>query len=88
MALDIKHDTENQQFTAYMDNQEIGELAYALPADKVMDFQHTYIEDQHRGKGLAGQLIQHGLDHAKQNGFEIRATCTAVATYLKKNPQT
>jgi uncharacterized protein len=86
MALDIKHDTQNQQFTAYLENEEIGELAYALPEDGIIDFQHTFIEEQHRGKGLADELIQHGLDHAKQNGFEIRATCTAVITYLKRNP--
>ncbi|QHL87323.1 GNAT family N-acetyltransferase [Nibribacter ruber] len=87
MTLDIKHDKENQQFTAFLEDQEIGELAYALPEDGVMDFQHTFIEQEYRGKGLADQLIQHGLDHAKNNGFKIVATCTAVAKYLERHQQ-
>ncbi|WP_192823567.1 GNAT family N-acetyltransferase [Rufibacter sp. LB8] len=86
MSLDIQHDEEYQQFTAFLNNEEIGELAYATPEPDIMDFQHTFIEKEYRGKGLADELIKHGLDYAAENGFQVRATCKAVASYLERNP--
>ncbi|GAB2548475.1 GNAT family N-acetyltransferase [Rufibacter soli] len=86
MKINIRHDQQDQQFTACLNEDEIGELAYALPEPQVIDFQHTFIEEEHRGKGVADQLIKHGLDYAQQQKLEVRATCTAVARYLEKNP--
>ncbi|GGK65269.1 hypothetical protein GCM10011405_11630 [Rufibacter glacialis] len=87
MNLDFQHDQEAQQFTALLENEDIGELAYALPDEDTIDFQHTFIEEEHRGKGYADQLIKHGLDYAASKGLEVRATCQAVASYLERNPK-
>ncbi|MBC3541238.1 GNAT family N-acetyltransferase [Rufibacter sediminis] len=86
MKLDIQHDEEAQQFTALLENEDIGELAYALPDDETIDFQHTYLEEEYRGKGLADQLIKHGIDYATSKGLEVRASCPAVAKYLERHP--
>ncbi|AKQ47696.1 hypothetical protein TH63_12780 [Rufibacter radiotolerans] len=86
MKINIRHDQEDQQFTACHEEAEIGELAYALPEAQIIDFQHTFIEEEHRGKGYAGQLIKHGIEYAIQQKLEIRASCPAVAKYLEKNP--
>lgn len=86
MNLNIRHDQEDQQFTACHNEDEIGELAYALPEPTIIDFQHTFLEEEYRGKGLANQLIQHGITYAVQQKLEIRASCPAVAKYLEKNP--
>jgi len=87
MSLDIRHDEENQQFTAVLEEEEIGELAYARPDDKTIDFQHTFIEEQHRSKGHADTLIKHGLDFADQQGLTVKASCRAVASYLDRHPR-
>ncbi|RNI31693.1 GNAT family N-acetyltransferase [Rufibacter latericius] len=86
MNLDIQHDEEAQQFTALLEQEDIGELAYALPDEETIDFQHTYIEEEYRGKGYANKLIKHGLDYAASKGLEVRASCPAVARYLERNP--
>ena len=87
MSLDIRHDEENQQFTAVLEKEEIGELAYARPDDTTIDFQHTFIEQDYRGKGHANTLIKHALDYADQQGLQIKATCRAVASYLDRYPR-
>ncbi|KAA3439403.1 GNAT family N-acetyltransferase [Rufibacter hautae] len=85
MNLDIQHDEEAQQFTALLEKEDIGELAYALDQETI-DFQHTYIEEEYRGKGYADKLIKHGIDYAVSKGLEVRASCPAVAKYLERNP--
>ncbi|MFC0606517.1 GNAT family N-acetyltransferase [Rufibacter quisquiliarum] len=87
MSLEIQHDTSAQQFTAYLGKEEIGELAYALPEEAAIDFQHTFIEQEYRGKGYADQLIKHGLEYAQEKGLNVIATCQAVASYLERHPQ-
>ncbi|WP_210463718.1 GNAT family N-acetyltransferase [Rufibacter roseolus] len=86
MNLDIQHDEDAQQFTALLEKEDIGELAYALPDEETIDFQHTYIEEEHRNKGYAEKLIKHGIDYAVSKGLEVRASCPAVAKYLERNP--
>ncbi|WP_207435582.1 GNAT family N-acetyltransferase [Sabulibacter ruber] len=86
MNLDIRHDEEAQQFTALLEQEDIGELAYGLPEPEVMDFQHTFIEEEHRGKGYANKLIKHGIDYATSKGYQVRASCPAVARYLEQHP--
>lgn len=84
MSLKIKHDEKNQQFTAYLQEEEIGELTYALPNPETIDFQHTFIKENYRGKGHANNLIQHGLDYAAQQNLTVKATCQAVAKYMER----
>ncbi|MFC6997608.1 GNAT family N-acetyltransferase [Rufibacter roseus] len=87
MPLNIRHDEQHQQFTALLDQAEIGELAYALPDSETIDFQHTFIEKEHRGQGHANTLIKFGLDYASEQGLQVKATCRAVASYLERYPQ-
>lgn len=87
MDYQIIHEEKYQQFTAKLENGEEGELAYAKPQDKVLDFTHTFVPESHRGKGLAQQLIETGLAYARQNGYQIIATCTAVQKHISQHPE-
>lgn len=80
----IEHDTKYQQFTLTIGEEE-AELAYATPLDKVLDFTHTYVPEQARGKGISSLLITEGLKFADKNGYRIIATCPAVDTFIKHN---
>jgi predicted GNAT family acetyltransferase len=50
-------------------------------------FYHTFVPVSHRGKGIAGVLIKEALDFAKKHDFRIKATCSAVQTYLRRHPE-
>lgn len=86
MALEIKHDETAQEFVALLNQEDIGELAYAMPEEDVIDFQHTFLEKQFRGKGYGDQLIKHGIDYAQEKGYRIMASCPAVSNYLERHP--
>jgi uncharacterized protein len=86
MSHKIEHDSKYQQFTLAIGNDE-AELAYATPSDKVLDFTHTYVPEQARGNGISSLLITEGLKFAAKNGYQVIASCPAVANFIKEHPE-
>jgi uncharacterized protein len=84
--LQITHDKDGHRFYATLEGKE-AELTYTLPEDGVMDFNHTFVPKNVRGNGFADQLIEHGLDYAKDHNFKAIASCPAVKTYIKRHPE-
>jgi uncharacterized protein len=83
----IHHDTESSRFTLTLDNQK-AILEYRIDktpsGDSVVDFTHTFVPPQFRGKGYAEKLVRHGLNWAREQGYEIRASCWYVQMFLRK----
>lgn len=47
-----------------------------------IDFHHTYVPPAFRGKGYAEALVGAGLQWARQQGYEITASCWYVQKFL------
>jgi len=86
MEITVKHDKEAQEFTADLDGDQ-AELAYALPEDNVMDFQHTFVPESFRNEGVANQLIETGLKYAQAQKFKVIASCPAVSAYVRRHKE-
>ena len=86
MEVKIVHEEKYQQFTVPLGDEEEAELAYAKPSDKEIDFTHTFVPESARGKGIAQKLIEEGLCFARDNGYQVIATCPVVAKYIQNNP--
>ncbi len=84
MDIKVQHNTEDQEFTADIQGGE-AELAYSLPENNVIDFQHTYVPDQLRGKGVGEELVKTGLAYAKESGLKVIPTCRFVNTFMKRH---
>lgn len=80
----VKHSPEDQEFTVDIDGQG-GELAYSLPADQVIDFNHTFVDEPLRGQGIADELIKTGLQYAEDNNLKVIASCPAVSAYIRRH---
>ena len=88
MNISISHHPEDQAFYAAVDGRETdSELAYSLPEPDLMDFTHTFVPDDLRGQGIADHLIKYGLEFARDHHYHIKATCAAVALYLRRHPE-
>lgn len=48
-------------------------------------FIETVVEEDYRGAGLAGKLVQHALDSALADGYRIVAVCPYVKSWIEKN---
>ena len=84
MEINIVHEEKYQQFTVALGEDE-AELAYALPAAGEINFTHTYVPENARGRGIANKLIKEGLRYAQKNDFKVTASCPIVAAFLEQH---
>ena len=84
MDIQIDHNLQDQAFYAQVEGQE-AELTYSLPQEGIIDFMHTYVPEELRGKGVGEQLVEVGFAYARENGLKIVPTCRFVAAFVKRH---
>ncbi|MFN0183588.1 MAG: GNAT family N-acetyltransferase [Aquabacterium sp.] len=65
------------------------ELCYRLgsgPGGTVMAITHTEVPPAQEGRGLAAQLTQAAVDHARASGWRIRPLCSYAQAWLQRHP--
>lgn len=80
MDFNILQQQDKQRFVVLMDNHE-AVIEYKLDGNKV-DFTRTFVPEELRGKGIAGQLVREALTWAKSNDYEISSSCWYVKKFL------
>lgn len=86
MAVTTAHDESQQQFVIKLDGEPVGFAHYRRSGD-TWTFDHTEVQPQHAGQGLAGRLVQDALDEAVAAGGRVIAECSYVAAYLRKHSE-
>jgi predicted GNAT family acetyltransferase len=81
----VEHDRENRRFSVRL-SEGNGDLHYRMLLSGVIDFHRTEVDPGLRGKGVAGELAVAAIGYAREEGLEIKATCTYVAGWLRKHP--
>ena len=80
----VEHQVDYNRFVLTKDDNECV-LEYCL-ADthdgKKIDFTSTYVPFVCRGQGLAEQLVEVGLAWAKEQDYEMEASCWYVKKFL------
>lgn len=88
-GLTVTHQPEQNRFSLAAGNSE-AVLQYRLFRENnnaMIDFTHTFVPPEFRGKGLAEKLVREGLKWARDEGFGIQASCWYVARFLKPSDQ-
>lgn len=85
MDLNIQHEPGKRYF-AVVDGGE-AEAAYREEADGTRSFDHTFVPDAVRGKGVAEQLVRHALDDTLRSGHGFKAVCPYVKGFVQKHPE-
>jgi hypothetical protein len=60
---------------------------YALQG-RVMNLHHTFVPTALRGRGVAAALVQEALLHARSQGLKVEPSCSYVASYMQRHPET
>ena len=80
----IKHDIAHQQFTTTRVGHT-AELAYTRPVEGLLDFTHTFVDEELRGQGVAEELARAGLAFARENHLRVQTSCTFMAGFVQRH---
>lgn len=86
MKLQIEHLPERKRFQVVVEGRTCV-ADYELAAG-VMSITHTGVAPALEGRGIAGELVQALLDHARLNDLKVRPLCSYARAYMRRHPET
>ena len=81
----VQHIPEQYRFVIHYEGAE-AVLQYALsahPGKTSIDFNSTFVPPSFRSKGLAEKLVRAGIKWAKEQGYELHASCWYAAKFIR-----
>jgi predicted GNAT family acetyltransferase len=83
---DIRHNEQESQFETEVEGKKAF-TAYDLEDPDRIVFTHTIVPEELSGRGIAAQLVKHGLEHAREKKLTVVPQCTYVASFVKRHPE-
>ena len=84
-SIEIQHDAKAHRFFTLLDGKE-AYLAYSVAANGVLDFRHTFVPPELRGRQVAKLLVTEAFAFAREKGYRVIPTCSYVANQAERNP--
>ncbi len=84
--MDIKHDKETNKFYVKLDSGEAN-LTYSYRQEDILDYKSTYVPNEHRGQGIAGEITDKALQYAKENNLKVVPSCPFVEDYINHHEE-
>ncbi len=83
---EVHHDTEGRKFYTKLEEHE-AYMTYKQVDDTTLVYDHTFVPQELRGKGVAGAVVHHALEYARQQGYMVVPGCSYVRNYLQRHPE-
>ncbi|MFS0672212.1 GNAT family N-acetyltransferase [Ornithinibacillus sp. 179-J 7C1 HS] len=81
---EIKHG-QNKIYIGDNEHSPSAEITFQKDAIGNLVVDHTFVSDELRGQGVAGQLVDEVITFAKQKGIKLVPECPYVKKYIDKN---
>lgn len=86
----MEYITEKHRIFVMDNGEEVGgrmPLAFvSFPErDGVYVINHTYVDDNYRGQGIASELVRRAVEEIERRGGRVEATCSYAALWLARN---
>lgn len=82
---EIRHDMVGKRFSIEVDGHT-GYLEYE-PGHGTITITHTIVPPAIGGRGLAGQLVQAVLEHARASGLKVAPHCSYADVWMRQHPE-
>jgi predicted GNAT family acetyltransferase len=83
---DVSHYPDQNRFVLEYEGAQ-AVLQYNLSSSQqgitAIDFNSTFVPPAFRGKGLAEKLVRTGIKWAKEQGYELHASCWYAAKFIR-----
>lgn len=87
--MDIKHHERSGRGVFLIRNEDgkrAAEMTYVLDGDSAFTIDHTEVDEELRGKGVAKKLLAEAVKYAREKNLKIHATCPFAHRQLQSNP--
>jgi uncharacterized protein len=84
--IDVQHDEKAGKYYAVVDGRE-SVCEYRPAGDRTLNFTHTYVPPELRGKGIADELVKQALEDALEKGYRVIPSCWFVQVYIDRHPR-
>ena len=84
MDYDIRLNSDASRFETTVDDQ-LCVLDYRLDGE-VITMTRVLVPPPVEGRGIAGALTRHALDHSREQGWQVIPRCPYVAAWIKRHP--
>ena len=84
--LPVVHNASLRRFEDQTGDASSSFLSYTFEGDCVV-FDHTFVPEALRGRGIAAKLARAALEEARQRRWKVVPRCMYVAAFIKRNPE-
>ncbi len=82
----IQHQPEESRFVVRVEGEE-AELTYRRVDAATLEYDHTYVPNVFRGRGIGAGLVKHALDYAREQGYKVVPSCPFVSDFVARKPE-
>ncbi len=83
--LAVKHNPAENRFEAWVDGK-LSKLDY-IQNGKNFVITHVGVDPSLRGQGVAGKIVEVGLEYAKEKSLRVIPMCSYAAAYIRRHPE-
>ena len=82
---EIIHNPSEKRFETWIDGK-LSKLDY-IEDGKNFVITHVGVQPELRGQGLAGKIVEAGLEYAKEKSLRVVPMCSYAAAYIRRHPE-
>lgn len=82
----VRHEPERHRFAIVLDDA-VAVLEYRAVDAATLEYHHTFVPPEWRGRGLASELAAFALRFAASHDFKVVPTCPFVAAFSRNHPE-
>ena len=86
MDYQVEHDRDGQKFYVML-GDIAAYLSYDIMPDGTLDYSHTYVPQEFRGKGVAEAIVEAACEYARSNCLKVLPSCSYVEIYFRRHPE-
>ena len=83
--IQVVHNLAENRFETYIDDK-LSKLDY-IQDGKNFVITHVGVHPELRGRGVAGRIVQVGLEYAKEKSLRVIPMCSYAAAYIRRHPE-
>ena len=83
--MNIIHNPDENRFETTIDGK-LSKLDY-IQNGKNFVITHVGVDPSLRGQGVAGKIVEAGLEYARENSFRVVPMCSYAAAYIRRHPE-